>query len=124
MDKSMKKDTKLVLLIRSLLFSYIITAIILLLLALFMYKLDVSNSVISAGVIIAYIFSNFLGGLMIGKNVEQKKFFWGIINGLLYFVVIVLISIVLGKTIFTQLGSAITVFIMCSLGGMLGGMVS
>lgn len=124
MDKSMKKDTKLVLLIRSLLFSYIITAIILLLLALFMYKLDVSNSVISAGVIIAYIFSNFLGGLMIGKNVEQKKFFWGIINGIFYFLVIVLISIFLGKTIFAQLGSAITVFIMCTLGGMLGGMVS
>lgn len=124
MDKAIHKNTKLFAIMRSLLVSYIVTAIILLILALVVYKFDVSNSVISIGVILSYIFSNFIGGLLIGKNVDQKKYIWGIITGVLYFVIIILVSIVLSKTIFTHVGSSLSVFAMCALGGMLGGMVS
>lgn len=124
MDKTIQKNTKLFAMIRSLLISYIMTTIILLILALLVYKMDVSNGVISAGVILSYILSNFIGGLLIGKSVDQKKYLWGIITGVLYFTVILAISLILSNTLFSHFGSAISVFVMCTLGGMLGGMVS
>ena len=124
MNKVVPKKSKAVLMVKALIASYIVTALILLLIAFFMYKLDVSKVIVSVGVIISYLLSCFLGGLILGKCTEQKRFLWGIAFGVLYFVIIIIVSIVLNKGAFEQLGNAVTAFILCTLGGMLGGMVS
>lgn len=109
---------------KALIFAYIVTAVILLLLSFILYKVQIPSGVVSVGVILAYILSTFVGGFFIGKKVEARKFIWGIAVGAIYFLIIILISIVLNKAAFGSAGSIVTVLGMCLLGGMLGGMIS
>ncbi|MDF2944308.1 MAG: hypothetical protein K0S01_3166 [Herbinix sp.] len=124
MDKAIRQNTKMFALLKGLLFSYIITALILLLLSFLMLKLDLSSTVISGGINFAYIVSAFIGGFFVGKKIEQRKFLWGLIMGVFYFVVLMLISLMMNRVSPLPMGSLLTVFIICDLSGMLGGMVS
>lgn len=109
---------------KALIFSYIVTAVILLLLSFILYKAQIPSGVVSVGVILAYILSTFVGGFFIGKKVEARKFIWGLVIGAIYFFIIIIISIILNKAAFGSAGSMVTVLGMCLLGGMLGGMIS
>jgi putative membrane protein (TIGR04086 family) len=124
MDKAIRQNTKMFALLKGLLFSYIITAFILLLLSLLMLKLDLSSAVISGGINFAYIISAFFGGFFVGKKIEQRKFLWGLVMGVFYFIVLMLISLLMNRVTPLPMGSLFTVFIICGLSGMLGGMVS
>lgn len=124
MDKAIRQNTKILFLLKGLLFSYIITAFILLLLSFLMLKLDLSSLVISGGINFAYILSNFLAGFYVGKKAELRKFVWGIVMGVMYFVILMLISLVMNRVSPIPLGGLLTVLIMCGLSGMLGGMIS
>lgn len=124
MNKTVQKKSKLFFVIRALLSSYILTIVILLLLSLLIYKADISSGVIRIGIILSYIFSTFVGGIVIGKSVGEKKYLWGMGVGILYFLLILIVSIVLNKSNFSGSASIISVFAMCTLGGTLGGMLS
>jgi putative membrane protein (TIGR04086 family) len=124
MDKAIRQNTKILFLLKGLLFSYIITAFILLLLSFLMLKLDLSSLVISGGINFAYILSNFLAGFYVGKKAELRKFVWGIVMGVMYFVILMLISLIMNRVSPIPLGGLLTVLIMCGLSGMLGGMIS
>lgn len=124
MVKTAKGSSKALIVVKGLLVSYILSAIMLLILAFLMYKLDPPSGVISIGIILTYIISAFAGGFILGKNAVQKRYLWGIAMGVLYYVIIFLVALILGKDVFGDLGSTISVFFMCILGGMLGGMIS
>jgi putative membrane protein (TIGR04086 family) len=124
MDKAIRQNTKMFSILKGLLLSYIITAFILLILAFLMLKLDLSGMIISGGINFAYIVSAFAGGFFVGKKVEQKKFLWGLIMGVFYFVVVLLVSLMMNSVAPLSLGSLLTVFVISSLSGMLGGMIS
>jgi len=111
-------------LLKGLLLSYIITAFILLILSFLMLKLDLSSMVISGGINFVYIISAFSGGFFVGKKVEQRKFLWGLVMGVFYFIVVMLISLLMNRVTPISFGSLFTVFIISSLSGMLGGMIS
>ena len=124
MDKLLHQNTKFVPFLKGLLFSYIITAFMLLLLSLLMLKLDLPSAVISGGVNLAYILSTFVGGFFVGKKLEQKKFLWGLVMGVLYFLVLMLVCLMMNSNTPLPLGGLFTVLIICGLSGMLGGMIS
>ena len=124
MDKAFRQNTKMFALLKGLLFSYIITALILLLLSFLMLKLDLSSTVISGGINFAYIVSAFIGGFFVGKKIEQRKFLWGLVMGVFYFIILMLISLLMNRVTPIPMGSLFTVFVICGLSGMLGGMVS
>lgn len=124
MDKLIRQNTRLLSLLKGLLLSYIITAFLLLILAFLMLKLDLSGMVLSGGINFVYIISAFAGGFFVGKKVEQRKFIWGLVMGVFYFIVVMLISLVMNTAAPLSLGSLLTVFIISSLSGMLGGMIS
>jgi putative membrane protein (TIGR04086 family) len=124
MDKTIRQNTKILTLLKGLLLSYIVTAFILLILSFLMLKLDLSSMVISGGIQFVYIISAFVGGFFVGKRVEQRKFLWGLVMGIFYFIVVMLISIFLNRSTPLSLGSLFIVFIISSLSGMLGGMIS
>ena len=111
-------------LLKSLLFAYILTGVMLLLLAFIMLKTDSGNEAIQIGIVFSYIFSSFVGGFMMGKRMKIKKFMWGILLGVSYFAVIFVISALLNQSMLRQGMEMIAVFAMCGLGGMLGGMLS
>ena len=124
MDKTIRQNTKIVTLLKGLLLSYIITAFILLILSFLMLKLDLSGTVISVGIQFVYIISAFAGGFFVGKKVEQKKFLWGLVMGIFYFIVVMLISIFLNRSTPLTLSSLLIVFVISTLSGMIGGMIS
>lgn len=111
-------------LFKALLASYIITGIFLLILALVLYKVSPPDGVIKIGIVFSYIFSPFIGGFILGKSEDNRRFFWGAILGIVYFLVIFMISIIMSQSLFDRGGMIAAVLSMCTLGGMLGGMIS
>ena len=87
MNKTIQENGKIIILLKGALFSYIITAFILLLLSFLMLKLDLSGTVIGIGINMAYILSSFGGGFFVGKKAKQQKFLWGLLMGVFYFVI-------------------------------------
>ena len=124
MDKTVRQNTKLFAVLTGLFFSYLITAFILLLLSFLMLKLNLPGAGISAGIIAAYIISNLVGGFLVGRKAEQRKFIWGFIMGVFYFVILMLISLLMNRAESLPLGNLFTAMIICSMSGMVGGMLS
>ena len=83
--------------LRSLLLAYAVTVILLLLLALLLYKLELDEGKISIGIIAVYVLSCFVGGLAAGKASQSRKFIWGLLVGALYFLVLAVVSIASGQ---------------------------
>ncbi len=124
MDKVLHRNSKALVILKNLLISYIVTGLLLLLLSFLMLKLDLSNGILSGGIILTYILSCFIGGFLLGKRAEQKRFLWGLLMGGLYFLIILFVSI-LGNTLAgIEAGRVATVLMICLFSGMLGGMVS
>lgn len=110
--------------LKCLLFSYILTGGLLLLLAFFLYRLHLSEKVVNVCIILIYIVTSFFAGFLTGKKKRTKKFFWGAIMGALYFLVLFVVSAIVNHA-FPQLSSDFTTTVLlCLGGGMLGGMLS
>lgn len=119
----MKRD-KIGAVIRGVLGAYLLTGIILLVLAFLMYRFYPSGELLKMGIVFTYLFSSFVGGFLAGRQGKEKRFLWGMAVGFFYFIILFLVSIALGRDVFGNLGTTVTIFIMCTLGGMLGGMIS
>jgi putative membrane protein, TIGR04086 family/integral membrane protein, TIGR04097 family len=124
MVKGVHQNEKVLALFRGVLFSYIVTAFMLLLLSFLMLKLDLSGAVIGGGIIFAYIISTFIGGFFVGKKLEQKKFVWGLLMGVIYFAIVLVVCLALNRVSPLPFGNLFTTFVICSLSGMAGGMLS
>ena len=110
--------------LRALAAAYLITGVLLLLLALLLYKMDLDESKITVGIIVVYVLSSFLGGILAGKGGTSRKFMWGLLTGALYFGVLLLMSIAAsGPQQMSAVGLA-TTCLMCMGAGMAGGMLS
>ena len=59
---------------QALLVSYIITGILLLVLAVLLYKLNLDKGKVTAGITGIYVVSAFAGGFLIGKLQKVRKF--------------------------------------------------
>ena len=109
---------------KSLVISYILSFILLLIFALIMYYGEISDRTVGIMVVITYFISTLIGGIGIGKSVDNKKFIWGLIEGVIYFLLIFGISLI-GEGGKSNLSSSIFVgLIISSVGGMIGGMIS
>ena len=78
MDKVQGQKLKVIPLIKSLLFAYIISGLLLFLLAFLMLKLDLSGAIVAGGIVVIYILSCFIGGFLMGKNTDS-----GMLGGML-----------------------------------------
>lgn len=115
---------KAVWMIKSLLCAYVVTGILLLVLTLLLYKMGLSEENVNAGIILIYVISTFAGGFVMGKLTGSRKFLWGLLAGVLYFVLLVLISLGLYHSLQSEISSLVTTFLLCAGGGMLGGMIA
>ena len=59
-----------------------------------------------------------------GKLSGTRRFLWGLIAGVIYFALLILISFGIYHSIQSGAGSMATTLLLCAGGGMLGGMVS
>ncbi|WP_072524832.1 TIGR04086 family membrane protein [Clostridium sp. Marseille-P3244] len=110
--------------IKSLLCAYIVTGIMLLVLTVLLYKVGLSEENVNAGIILIYVISTFAGGFVIGKMTGTRKFLWGLLTGILYFVLLLLISLGVYHSLQSEPVSLLTTFLLCAGGGMLGGMIA
>ena len=99
---------KMAILIRAQLTAWVMTALLLLLMALLLFKLELNESKVSLGMTAVYVLSCFFGGLL---------------TGAVYFLVLFLLSWNLGAERDGFL-SLILTGALCLGGGMLGGMIS
>ena len=103
--------------------AYVLTALMLLLIAFAVYKLGISEKIVAIGIVLVYIVSCLVAGLLMGKLMKNKKFLWGLLMGALYFAVLFLLTGIVGKG-FSEISSDIgTTLFLCLGSGMLGGML-
>lgn len=102
----------------------VISLVLLCVFALVLQKLQPAESTIAMGIKLLYVIVNLIGGLLIGKIMLQKKFLWGALTGVIYFVIISLLSFVVHGGFYVDLENALTICLLCVAGGMTGGMLS
>ena len=108
---------KAVKMVQSITVSYLLTAVMLLLLSFIMYKCKVSMSGANSGILASYVLSCRIGCL------AQKKYLGGALLGVVYFAVVYLVSAVWNQSIAAQMPGMLTAFLICVFSGMLGGMI-
>ena len=124
MEKKMIDSKKLIFVLKCMLAAYLVTAGLLLLLALMLYRFGLSEKVVSVCIILIYIVVTFLAGFIAGKRAGEKKFIWGLSMGCTYFLILTAVSLAVNKGMGDDVGNLVTVFLLCGGSGMLGGMLS
>lgn len=111
-------------LLRSLIISYLLSAVLLAALSFLFYKLKLKEVQINTAIYLIYVLACFFGGLLAGKSIRSRRFFWGMLAGLLYFLVLYAVSWITGKGAVPAIPRSMTVMACCIVGGTLGGMLS
>ena len=124
MVKFWKRNEKLANVLKGLLVAYIVSGVFIVVLAFLLYRFSLPKQAIGAGIILIYIVSTFLGGLLLGKNMKVKKYLWGLVLGMGYFVILAVVSLVVKGGFPNFSGNFFLTMILCSGSGMLGGMFS
>ncbi|MBE5962797.1 MAG: TIGR04086 family membrane protein [Lachnospiraceae bacterium] len=124
MDKMTNPGSKAISVMKSVLFSYLVTIFMLLVIAFLMLQTGLSGGVLGAMVIVTYIVSVFLGSFYMGRHVEQKRFVWGLIVGVVYFAIYCMISMIVHGEEPAEVMHFVKAFLIIAGSGMLGGMLS
>lgn len=111
-------------LLKSLLFSYILTVLMLGVLAFLLYKLHLGEKAVSMAIIVIYVAATLFGGFLAGKRMRNRRFLWGLLLGGAYFLILAAVSLIVGKGSIQMGSSFFTTLVLCAGGGMLGGMLS
>lgn len=115
---------KLTIVVKGLIIAYAVTGALLALLAFFVFRFQLGESVTDVVILAIYVLVTFLGGFLIGKKVKEQKFLWGFLLGFLYILIISVIAIIIGQTFHVTSTANLTTAALCIGGGLLGGMVS
>lgn len=124
MLKKLTFSSRLTFVLKSLLISYLLTAGLLLLLALFLYKFSLTEKIVSLCITGIYILVTFLAGFLAGKREGSRKFLWGLLMGCLYFIILTLVSLIVNHGMGDLSSGFFTTLVLCAGSGMLGGMLS
>ena len=124
MERKLRKDAGVMWVLKSLLVSYILTGVLLLLLAVALYKLELNEKAVSAAIVAIYIVSTLIGGIIIGKFARVRRYLWGLGLGIGYFALLLLITLGVYRTLNGDAANLVTTFVLCAGGGMAGGMRS
>ncbi len=124
MEKQVRKESKLIWVLKSLLAAYLVTGVLLVLLTFLLYQFELDEQKVTAGIVVIYVVSTFVGGFILGKLTKVKRFAWGLTLGIIYFVLLLVISLGIYRGIDGGLINILMTFLMCAGGGMFGGMIS
>ncbi len=111
-------------LLKSLLSAYVLTGLLLMIIAFFLYKFSLSEEFVTGAIVAVYVLTTFAGGFIMGKLTKTRKFLWGFLVGILYYAVLLLITLGVYRSLEGSGENVITTFLLCAGGGMLGGMLS
>ncbi|MFI3177501.1 MAG: TIGR04086 family membrane protein [Eubacteriales bacterium] len=124
MNVTKKKVDGVTMMIKSLLGAYAMTMVALMVLAFCLYRFRLGEAVVAMAIIGIYILITFVSGYIIGRKIGSRKFLWGMLSGLCYFLVLLLISAIVNHG-FPEMGNqGVTTFMLCVASGTLGGMLA
>lgn len=103
---------------------YVASGLLLLLLALLLYKLQLDAQTVKIAVIVIYIVTGVTGGMLMGKKLKSKKFLWGFAAGALYFLLLFCVSLAVRRGVPADWVKTATTFLLCACSGMAGGMAA
>lgn len=109
--------------LRVMVVAYMITGVLLLLLAFILYKWELSEMVMTAGTLVIYVLSCFFAGVLMGKGGRSRAFAWGMLAGVMYYLILLGIALLVQEQ---ESASATTILInmmICAVSGMTGAMV-
>lgn len=110
--------------LKVLILNFVVSGLLLFVVAFLAYQLHFQDENMQVGAYCIYAISNLLGGILIGKVMGNRKFLWGLIEGVLYFVVLLILSLILsGSAAFFSLHT-LSVLLISMICGMLGGIIS
>lgn len=95
-----------------------------LLLAFVLFRFEPGEGTAAAGITFIYVASCLTGGFAAGKIMRKDRYLWGIITGLSYYVLLLIVSFMAQGKWDMTFAHAVTTFFMCLGGGALGGMLS
>ena len=124
MRKKEQNEVWIMWMVKALLAAYVVTGILLIILALALYKFELNEGAVTAGVTAVYLISTFTGGLVVGKLAKVRRFLWGIVLGILYFALLLLVTVGIYRTFHGISTEILVTFALCAGGGMAGGMIS
>ena len=124
MRKKEQNEVWIMWMVKVLLAAYVVTGILLIILALALYKFELNEGAVTAGVTAVYLISTFTGGLVVGKLAKVRRFLWGIVLGILYFALLLLVTVGIYRTFHGSSTEILVTFALCAGGGMAGGMIS
>ena len=110
--------------LKALLACYSVTGVLLLLISFLLYRFDLSEQIVMIGIVAIYAISTFVGGFIAGKIKGERKFLWGLLMGLIYFLLLLFISFGVYRQVQQDGRNLLTTALLCIAGGMLGGMLS
>ena len=110
--------------IKAMILSFFVTAVLILTFAFFMFKFNISENVIALAVTLIYIISCGLGGFYIGRVIGERTFLWGLLVGAIYLGIVLIVSAIIGgdKSLISENG--LSLVLLCLGGGTLGGMLA
>lgn len=109
---------------RGLVTAFLTTVILLLGLAFLLLKLQWDTGKTEIAIMATYIISCFAGGWFCGRRAERMKFLWGMLTGVLYFLLLLAVSVMGEQGMQSDLATGAVSFLLCAAGGMVGGMLS
>ena len=115
MKTKLQVNERLLFFFKCLLFCAILTGILLLLLAFLMYRLRFSEGIVTVCITAIYVITTFFAGF---------KFLWGLLAGSIYFIILLILSMIMKSPGDLSTMHTLTVLALCAGGGMLGGMLS
>ena len=101
-----------------------LSGILLAVLSFALFKFRLPENQVNVAVCAVYVISCFFGGILAGKTMRTRRFFWGLVLGTLYFLFLYLMSLAQKDGVTEDTKRLLSVLAMCTLSGMAGGMVS
>ena len=109
---------------KSLLISYGLTVILLLGLTFLMYQMKLGAAEASWGVTVIYLLTCAVGGFRMGRRVGSRRLLWGLGFGALYFIVLLILSLVSGEGVQEESRQLLTILATCLAGSAVGAFIS
>lgn len=109
-------------LLRSLFIAYVLSAIFLVILAFALYKLRLGESLVNLLIFAIYFAACFASGFFTGRRVKSRRFFWGLLSGMFYFLVLFAASFAMNPQAAINAGRSLIVLVVCAAAGTAGGM--
>lgn len=110
--------------LKVLILNFVVSGLLLFVGAFLAYQLHFQDENMQVGAYCIYAISNLLGGFLIGKVMGNRKFLWGLIEGVLYFIVLLILSLILSGSAAIFSLHTLSVLLISMICGMLGGIIS